>query len=172
MKEMTYIVYCTSGLGNRLRPLASAIAYCNITGRKLRVYWDIKTPNGCLSPLSSLFENKFDLISLEEISDLAPDKIKLFTEKGPGHGVQREADRFGRNQLLELSQGSPPFDSQALDVELRCYSFYSQLLLSSHYRKHWRDRLHSHKNYTYLSNLQPSLVRPRDPNGHKAIRRT
>lgn len=112
-----FIAYLTSGLGNRLRPLASAMAYCEQTGRELLVYWDNVTPNGCLTPLDKLFKNKFKQISLEEIAEIEG-SLALFTEKGKGHGVQREADRFGRDQLLKLSQCS---EAQfATDVMLDC----------------------------------------------------
>ncbi len=99
-----YIAYCTSGLGNRLRPLASAMAYCKATGRELKVYWDDVTPNGCLTPWSDLFTNRIEPISLEEIAGLDASRVALFTEKGPGHGVEREAARHERPQLQQLHQ--------------------------------------------------------------------
>lgn len=117
--ERIFVAYLTSGLGNRLRPLASAIAYCKKTDRTLKVYWDRITPNGCLTPLEKLFKNAFQSISLDEIADLGDRSVGLFTEKGSGHGIQREADRFGRNQLLELSQAtdSPPHTCYELTLE-------------------------------------------------------
>ncbi len=119
MSDKHYIVYCTSGLGNRLRPLAAAMAYCQMTGRRLRVYWDNITPNGCLTPLEQLFETRFEPITLDEIAALgeAQCSLALFTEKGPGHNVQREAERFGRDQLLQLAQRSAPRHSQALRLD-------------------------------------------------------
>ncbi|MDT7836548.1 DUF268 domain-containing protein [Aquabacterium sp. OR-4] len=119
MSDKLYIVYCTSGLGNRLRPLAAAMAYCQITGRRLRVYWDNITPNGCLTPLERLFETPFESITLDEIAALGEDdrSLALFTEKGPGHNVQREAERFGRDQLLRLAQRTAPRQSQALRLD-------------------------------------------------------
>lgn len=113
-----YIAYCTSGLGNRLRPLASAIAYCQATGRELFVYWDDVTPNGCLTPWSDLFETPIQPITLEQIGALDPKSTALFTEKGPGHGVEREAARHERPQLLGLAQGGARLHhSQALTLE-------------------------------------------------------
>jgi hypothetical protein len=118
MSDKLYIAYCTSGLGNRLRPLASAMAYCAMTGRKLRVYWDSITPNGCLTPLERLYENEFDFITLDEIAALEGQRsVGLFTEKGPGHGVVREAERFGRDQLLKLARHSDPQHAQALQLD-------------------------------------------------------
>ncbi|MEK8048912.1 DUF268 domain-containing protein [Ideonella sp. DXS22W] len=119
MSDKLYIVYCTSGLGNRLRPLAAAMAYCQMTGRRLRVYWDNITPNGCLTPLERLFDTRFEAITLDEIEALGRSELSLalFTEKGPGHNVQREAERFGRDQLLKLAQRTPPRHSQALRLD-------------------------------------------------------
>lgn len=113
-----YIAYCTSGLGNRLRPLASAIAYCQASGRELLVYWDDVTPNGCLTPWSDLFTTPIKQISLDEIAALDPLSTALFTEKGPGHGVEREATRHQRPQLLQLAQaGARLGASQALRLD-------------------------------------------------------
>ena len=117
MSEKLFVAYCTSGLGNRLRPLAAAIAYCQLTGRQLRVYWDSITPNGCLTPLERLFEDRFTPITLDQIAALGGRTVGLFTEKGPGHGVQREADRFGRGQLQQLAQGRVPQHAQALGLD-------------------------------------------------------
>lgn len=117
VNDKIYIAYCTSGLGNRLRPLASAMVYCEMTGRKLRVYWDSITPNGCRTPLERLYQNQFEHISLAEIEALSGSSVALFTEKGPGHGVAREAERFGRDQLLKVSQFSKPQDAQALKLD-------------------------------------------------------
>lgn len=118
-RKNLFIAYCTSGLGNRLRPLASAIAYCEHTGRELLVYWDNVTPNGCLTPLPQLFETPLSCVSLDQLYGLGCNakSVVLFTEKGPGHNIQREAKKFGRNQLLRLSERSSPRDSQALTLE-------------------------------------------------------
>jgi len=117
MSEKIFVAYCTSGLGNRLRPLAAAIAYCKLTGRKLRVYWDSITPNGCLTPLERLYQNSFEAISLSEIEALGAGSLSLYTEKGPGHGVRREAEKFGRNQLLNLSRYSDPKHAGAVTLD-------------------------------------------------------
>jgi Caenorhabditis protein of unknown function, DUF268/Protein of unknown function (DUF616) len=113
-----YIAYCTSGLGNRLRPLASALAYCKATGRKLQVYWDDVTPNGCLTPWSDLFTTAIEPIGLAELAALDPSTTALFTEKGPGHGVEREATRHERPQLLTLAKAGARLNpSQALRLD-------------------------------------------------------
>ena len=113
-----YIAYCTSGLGNRLRPLASAIAYCQATGRELLLYWDDVTLNGCLTPWRDLFTTPIRPISLAEIAALDPAGTALFTEKGTGHGVEREAARHERRQLLGLARaGARLAHAQALTLE-------------------------------------------------------
>lgn len=118
MPDKLFVAYLTSGLGNRLRPLASAMAYAAATGRRLRVYWDTITPNGCLTPLDQLFKDRFDPISLAEIQALAGRSIGLYTERGPGHGVAREAARFGRPQLQFLAeQGSTPQPCGSLQLD-------------------------------------------------------
>lgn len=70
MEEKGIIVYCTSGLGNRLRSLSSSAVIAKETGRRLRVYWDNIIPNGCLAKLEDLFENEFEQITLEEMVQL------------------------------------------------------------------------------------------------------
>jgi hypothetical protein len=118
MTEKTFIAYCTNGLGNRLLPLASAMAYCQLTGRRLRVYWDDITPSGCLAPLSRLFQNQFDLVTLDEIAALGLDRrVGLYSEHPSGQGVRREAERFRRTALLQLSQRVQPHAVQALRLD-------------------------------------------------------
>jgi len=114
--KQKFIAYLTSGLGNRLRPLASAIAYSKLTGRELVIYWDTITPNGCLATFEELFENPIKNISLSEIKSISQRQIKLFTEKGPGHGALREATRFGRTELLEISSIQGAEGSQELSI--------------------------------------------------------
>lgn len=117
-RKKRYIAYCTSGLGNRLRPLASALAYCQATGRELLVYWDDVTPNGCLTPWRELFTTAITPITLDELARLDPRTTALFTEKGPGHGVEREAARHERPQLLGLARaGARLAHAQALTLD-------------------------------------------------------
>ncbi len=118
MRHKTLIAYLTNGLGNRLLPLASAMACCQLTGRRLQVYWDDITPTGCLAPLPRLFQNRFETVSLADVAALAghPD-LALFTERPNGQGVRREADRYGRHALLALAQTAPPRDAQALRLD-------------------------------------------------------
>ena len=69
------IVYCTSGLGNRLRSLSSAYAISQKTNRNIKIYWDTRIPNGCLGDWDDLFENKIDQISNSEMQELADCKV-------------------------------------------------------------------------------------------------
>jgi hypothetical protein len=118
MTDKTFIAYCTNGLGNRLLPLASAMAYCQLSGRRLRVYWDDLTPSGCLAPLSRLFQNQFDRVTLDEIAALDLDqRVGLYSEHTNGQGVRREAERYQRTALLQLSQRVQPQDVQALRLD-------------------------------------------------------
>lgn len=98
-----FLVYCTGGLGNRLRPLASAMAFCRLSGRELLVYWDTVTPNGFLTPLNELFEDRFTEFTLQDFRSLKGNSLGLFTEKGAGHGAQRLASRYGRYELMQLA---------------------------------------------------------------------
>ena len=99
----TIINYSTSGLGNRLRPLASCWAISRQTGRRLVAYWDTLTPNGCLARWEDLFENPLETISLEQLESL--DDCLLLTESGHGgHGFQREEQKFGRSALRSLAE--------------------------------------------------------------------
>lgn len=108
----TIICYCTSGLGNRLRPLASAYVFAKETNRKLLVYWDNITPNGCLAKFNELFTNKIDMITLDELGKL--NNVLLFTEKGSGHGVQREQTLFKRDALATLAKQNQPRQATTL----------------------------------------------------------
>lgn len=102
----TIINYSTSGMGNRLRPLSSCYAISKKTGRKLLTYWDNITPNGCLAKWDELFQNELETITLEELGELN-DCLLLTESGGPGHGMDREATKFGRTTLKELSKKNP-----------------------------------------------------------------
>ncbi|MEK6829637.1 MAG: hypothetical protein AABY15_05955 [Nanoarchaeota archaeon] len=93
----TIINYCTSGLGNRLRSLASCYVISQETGRQFKIYWDNITPNGCLARFDELFENKIENISLEEMECL--EDCAIVSEQ---YDAFREGDKFGRNTLRLL----------------------------------------------------------------------
>lgn len=108
--ERNIVCYCTSGLGNRLRPLASCYAIAKATGRRLLVYWDTMSPNGCLAKFNELFTNQLDMITLNEIEQL--EGCSLFTENGPGHSCAREASLYGRKALSILASKSGTHNTQ------------------------------------------------------------
>lgn len=93
---MNIIVYCTSGLGNRLRSLASAYSISKKTGRNLKIYWDNRIPNGCLAPWDELFENDIEQINNEEMQQL-PD-CKVCSDK---YDADRE-DWYFKNPTLRI----------------------------------------------------------------------
>lgn len=94
----TIIPYCTAGIGNRLRTIASCGVIAEETGRKLRVYWDNKQMNGCLAPLNELFKNDIDVITLEELSEL--EDCHMTVEK---YDADREEWEFGVPVLKNLT---------------------------------------------------------------------
>lgn len=92
------IDYCTGGLGNRLRSLASCFVIAEKENRDLYVYWDTLTPNGCLANFDDLFNNKVNTISLSEMESL--DSCYLYAEY---FDCQREESVFNRKTLLLLA---------------------------------------------------------------------
>ena len=93
----TIINYCTSGLGNRLRSLASCYVISQETGRDFKIYWDNITPNGCLARFDELFENKIETISLDELGRL--ENCSVISEQ---YDAFRENEKFGRISLKNL----------------------------------------------------------------------
>lgn len=95
--DKTIINYCTSGLGNRLRSLASCHAISKYSGRQLKIYWDNITPNGCLARFDELFKNPMDTITLSDMENL--DDCFIVCD---AYDAQREFDKFGRKSLASL----------------------------------------------------------------------
>lgn len=145
--EKTIINYSTSGLGNRLRPLASCYAISKQTKRELTIYWDNITPNGCLAKWNELFENQISEISLEEIKQL--DDCALFTETdGVGHGYEREYQKFGRDALKQLSTKFPSYHKSSFD-----YSFNNKNIII--YDNGFQPNIDINKTYEFIQNLKP-----------------
>ena len=105
--EKKIINYSTSGLGNRLRPLASCYSISKKSGRKLCAYWDTITPNGCLAEFSELFTNHLDTISMEDMRELEDCLLISEGDNPDAHGFKREEEKFGRTILKELAQKYP-----------------------------------------------------------------
>lgn len=93
----TIINYCTSGLGNRLRSLASCYVISQESERNFKIYWDNITPNGCLAKFDELFQNNIKTINLEELQELQDCAIAADI-----YDAQRELDKFERDALINL----------------------------------------------------------------------
>ena len=93
------ISYCTGGLGNRLRGLASCAVIAEESGRELKIYWDTLVPKACLAPLDELFENKLQTITSEELLKL--EDYKMCVNQ---YDADRESWKFKNNTLSILSQ--------------------------------------------------------------------
>lgn len=93
----TIINYCTSGLGNRLRSLASCYVISQESGREFKIYWDNITPNGCLARFDELFKNEIQTINLKELEQL--ENCSIVSDVYDAH---REYDKFGRIALKTL----------------------------------------------------------------------
>jgi len=94
----TIIPYCTAGIGNRMRTIASCGVISEKTGRKLKIYWDNKQQNGCLAKFNDLFDDPIETISLEELEQL--DDCKMCVEQ---FDVNRENSEFGVPTLQNLT---------------------------------------------------------------------
>jgi hypothetical protein len=94
----TIIPYCTAGIGNRLRSLASCGVISEKTNRKLLVYWDNKQMNGCLAKLDELFENEIETIEVEDLENL--ENCAMCVEK---YDADREEWEFGVSCLKKLT---------------------------------------------------------------------
>jgi hypothetical protein len=145
--KKTIINYSTSGLGNRLRPLASCYAISKQTKRKLLIYWDNITPNGCLAKWDELFENKIETISLEELKQL--DDCVLFSETdGMGHGYEREYQKFGRDALKTLASKFPSHQKSGFD-----YSYNNDNIII--YDNGFQPNVNINDSYEFIQSLQP-----------------
>jgi hypothetical protein len=91
------INYTTGGLGNRLRPLASAYAVSKKTGRSLCQYWDSKTTNGTLASFEDLFENNIISLSSNDLSNL-----KTFDIYSDIESINRLSSKYNCHDLKNL----------------------------------------------------------------------
>lgn len=95
---MSLICYCTGGIGNRLRPLASCYALTKQENQKLFIFWE-NTDVRCQAHFSDLFENSIPRISSEELSQI--DDVSIFGEES---FIQTEAIKNKRNVLKNLAE--------------------------------------------------------------------
>jgi hypothetical protein len=142
------VAYLTSGMGSRLRPLASCYAAAQHSGRKLLIYWDNITPNGCLARWDELFQNQFEFISLEEIKQL--DNCVLFTEAigDENHSAEREYQKFGRDALKFLGSKYPKYPRNGFN-----YSYTNQNIII--YEDNFLGNVDQEEANKFLRSLKP-----------------
>ena len=91
------INYTTGGLGNRLRPLSSAYAIAQETGRIFSQYWDSETTNGSLAKFNELFDNKIDFLSSQDIENL--NSYKIYSDYNI---IKRLSSKYGLHTLKTM----------------------------------------------------------------------
>jgi hypothetical protein len=103
------ICYCSGGIGNRLKPIASCWHLANITNRKLVIVWELALR--CLAPFDSLFTNNINLLPQTSIPYVT--NIKVYTPDG---AAEYEKNLNGVVGLWGLVKniGSTPIDTQAI----------------------------------------------------------
>lgn len=69
----TIICYCSGGLGNRLKPLASCYYLSLLTNRQLMIVWEPTLR--CLAPFESLFQNNIHKINESDLRNLNNTKV-------------------------------------------------------------------------------------------------
>lgn len=94
------INYCSGGLGNRLKPLASCYAISQLTGRKLETYW--QPTRRCGGIFDKLFTNKIDNIEKDWLHAVTNAKIYSYQSY-----IDHDASVYGNTQLQQLSHKFP-----------------------------------------------------------------
>ena len=127
-KMKTIIPYCTAGVGNRMRTIASCGVISQMSDRTLKIYWDNKQQNGCLAPFNELFKNKIETISLEELQNL--NNCSMCVEK---YDANRENWEFGVPVLQTLTDkfGANGKDSFSFNDEKQNVIVYNIRFLSN-----------------------------------------
>jgi hypothetical protein len=105
----TIICYCSGGLGNRLKPLASCIGFAQKTNRQLLVVWEPTLR--CLAPFNSLFSDKYTIISESHLGALTNASLYM-----PCDAAEYESKLNGIYGLLALHRkfGSKPLDVNSI----------------------------------------------------------
>lgn len=94
------INYCSGGLGNRLKPLASCYAISQITGRKLEMYWHPTLRCGGI--FNKLFTNAYDNIERDWLHSVT--NAKIYSHQSY---IDHDARTYNNNQLQTLSTKFP-----------------------------------------------------------------
>lgn len=105
------ICYCSGGLGNRLKPIASCWAIANLTGRQLVVVWEPTLR--CMAPFESLFSNtNIQFVRQYELTKFLPN-ARVYT---PSDAADYEMKLNGFTGFFKLVQsiGSTPIDTRAI----------------------------------------------------------
>lgn len=93
---MKILNYCSGGLGNRLKPLASCAVIAKETGRKLGVMW--QPTMRCQTHFHDLFTNEIEEFDNESIKLLEP--VEIYSERPY---ITHDANLNHMNGLLLLS---------------------------------------------------------------------
>jgi hypothetical protein len=93
---MKIINWCSGGLGNRLKPLASCAVIAKETGRQLGIMW--QPTMRCQTHFHDLFKNDIEEFDNESIKQL--DSVHIYTERPY---ISHDANLNNLNGLLTLS---------------------------------------------------------------------
>jgi hypothetical protein len=89
------INWCSGGIGNRLRPLASCHAVSKVTGRKLSMCW--QPTMRCMTHFNDLFLDDIEMLSYDDISKL--ENVSIYSEAAY---IRHDASLNGNPALLNL----------------------------------------------------------------------
>ena len=96
----TIINYCSGGLGNRLKPMASCYAISQLTNRELQMYWHPTTRCGGI--FNKLFTNDIKNIEIDKLVEL--NDVKIYSYQSY---IDHDANLNGNHQLKRLSERFP-----------------------------------------------------------------
>lgn len=103
------ICYCAGGIGKRLRSIAWAAQWCQLTGRQLAIRWLANDPQ-CRIEFSALFNHSIPLITEKELLELHSCKIyadiKAVADQAlinGGQALRKVVQKWGINDLDALS---------------------------------------------------------------------
>lgn len=103
------ICYCSGGLGNRLKPMASCYALSFLTKRKLVIVWEPTLR--CMAPFNSLFSNSIEHIEEKNLNSLT--NVKVFCPEGADDYESNLNKVYGLRDLVKRV-GSSLLDTKAI----------------------------------------------------------
>jgi hypothetical protein len=102
------ICYCSGGLGNRLKPLASCNIIANLTGRDLVVIWEPTLR--CLAPFESLFDaSNIQIMKEQELYNLKDVSVWCPSDAGDYE--------YNLNKLSGMKDIINKFGSKSIDID-------------------------------------------------------